>query len=85
MANLNDLVKLGNQIKNVANAIIGIALPVGTGLVLCDVLLDTKFGVLTRVMDTLGKIGIEGNVLMILIMVGLWIKYGAKIPAPPGA
>ena len=75
---LNTLAQVLSVIKNICMQVINIAIPVGGALIASDVILGTKFGVLIRLVSLLTKIGLTGNILTILVVVGLFAWYNNK-------
>jgi len=71
--NLEPVQNLLNQLKTLALLIVKLGLYAGLILIVSDLLLGTSFGVLARSVSALAKIGITGNVLTVLVLVGLGI------------
>ena len=64
-----------SKIKAVCISFIDIAVFVGVSLILSDILIGTTFGTLGRLVQALSTVGISGNILTILIVVALVLKY----------
>ena len=61
------------KIKELTSSIIVVALPVVGVLILWDIVFDTKIGVLTRSLSALRKVGISGNMLTVILVIGVVI------------
>ena len=57
------------EIRMISAQLIRTAVNVGGVMIACDILLKTRFGVLSRCILSLGKVGISGQALTTLLLV----------------
>lgn len=67
-----------SEIKELCKTILAIVPPVAGVMIGADIILGTKFGVLERLTAVLAKVGFSGNLLTILLVVGLVLWYNSK-------